>query len=274
MSRNYAYDMASKTWDMVRSVTEGTSVFTMPSGPITCPGAPQEIACLACDWWRRQGVLDRVHPVPVLRAPGMFGVKVFADVLEGVRARHGIEVRFNSELVEIDSATKTVTVVDHSEADSKSEIDYDLLHTVPPQSAPDWVERSSVAVAGVPAGWVDVDENTHQHVRYPNVFSLGDAGGMPNSKTDAAIRKQARVVTANVLAVPKEQELPASYDGYASCPFTTASNRMLLAEFDYTVKTHPAIPLVDTRRERYDMWLPNRYGLPFMYWDSMLKGMA
>jgi sulfide:quinone oxidoreductase len=29
---------------------------------------------------------------------------------------------------------------------------------------------------------------------------------------------------------------------------------MLLAEFDYTMKPHPTIPLINTKKERYDMW--------------------
>jgi len=49
---------------------------------------------------------------------------------------------------------------------------------------------------------------------------------------------------------------------------------MLLAEFDYTMRPHPAIPLIDTKKERYDMWLLKRYGLPFMYWNLMLKDRA
>jgi sulfide:quinone oxidoreductase len=49
---------------------------------------------------------------------------------------------------------------------------------------------------------------------------------------------------------------------------------MLLAEFDYTMKPHPTFPVIDTQKERYDMWLLKRYGLPFMYWNLMLKGRA
>jgi sulfide:quinone oxidoreductase len=49
---------------------------------------------------------------------------------------------------------------------------------------------------------------------------------------------------------------------------------MLLAEFDYTMKPHPTIPIINTQRERYDMWLLKRYGLPFMYRNLMLKGRA
>lgn len=61
------------TW--IRPVAVGTAVFTMPAGPIRCAGAPREIAYLAADCWREQGVLDRMDIHPVLPTPGMFGVK-------------------------------------------------------------------------------------------------------------------------------------------------------------------------------------------------------
>lgn len=107
---------------------------------------------------------------------------------------------------------------------------------------------------------------------YPNVFALGDAGSSPNSKTGAAIRKQAPVVAANVMAQAKGSSLPESYGGYASCPLTTLRHTMLLAEFDYTMKPEPSFPVIDTTKERRDMWYLKRYGLPFMYWNLMLRG--
>ena len=109
---------------------------------------------------------------------------------------------------------------------------YDVLHAVPRQSAPDWIKSSPLST-GDANGYVDIDKHTMQHVRYPNVFSLGDAGSSPNSKTGAAIRKQAPVVVDNIDAFLKDQPLRASYDGYASCPIVTSSHAMLLAEFDY-----------------------------------------
>ncbi|HEY5353193.1 MAG TPA: pyridine nucleotide-disulfide oxidoreductase, partial [Streptosporangiaceae bacterium] len=57
---------------------------------------------------------------------------------------------------------------------------------------------------------------TMRHTRYGNVFSLGDAGSSPNSKTGAAIRKQAPVVVKNLRAVMAGREPAAAYDGYAS----------------------------------------------------------
>jgi NADH dehydrogenase FAD-containing subunit len=48
-------------------------------------------------------------------------------------------------------------------------------------------------------GWVEVNQNSMQHVRYSNVFALGDVSSTPNSKTAAAVRKQAPVVARNIL---------------------------------------------------------------------------
>ncbi|MHB1548068.1 MAG: NAD(P)/FAD-dependent oxidoreductase [Acidimicrobiales bacterium] len=275
VSSNYLPALAPKTWELVRSMRSGTAVFTMPAGPIKCAGAPQKIAYLAADYWQRQGVADDIHVVLVLPTPTMFGVPEFSKVLEGVAARYDIEVRFSHELAEVHPDAREVVLVDRSGPDGRTEtLSYDLLHAVPPQSAPDWIAAGPLADPASPFGYVEVDKSTHQHVRYPNVFSLGDAGSTPNSKTGAAIRKQAPVVVANLTAAMASRPLPGIYDGYASCPLTTARNRMLLAEFDYTMRPRPTIPIIDTQKERYDMWLLKRWGLPFMYWNFMLKGLA
>ena len=75
-----------------------------------------------------------------------------------------------------------------------------MAHVVPPQSAPDWIKGGPLADPENPSGYVEVDKNTMQHDRYPNIFSLGDAGSTPNSKTGAAVRKQYPVVVDNMRA--------------------------------------------------------------------------
>ncbi|WP_243400213.1 NAD(P)/FAD-dependent oxidoreductase [Arthrobacter glacialis] len=111
-SGNYRYDLAPKTWNMIKNLTSGTAVFTQPSGPIKCAGAPRKIACLAADCSRSQGVLEDIRVVIVLPTPGMFGVKAFSDELERVVADYGIEVRFNSEMVEVDPSSRTGVIAD------------------------------------------------------------------------------------------------------------------------------------------------------------------
>jgi sulfide:quinone oxidoreductase len=273
VSTNYTYGLAPKTWARIREMRAGTAIFTMPAGPIKCAGAPQKIAYLAADYRRQQGVLDKIRVVLVLPTPGMFGVKVFADELERVVAKYGIEVHKSSEVTAIDPDGQHATIRNNTDQ-STQEIHYDFMHVVPPQSAPDWLARTELADPDNPAGYVEIDKNTMQHNRFSNVFALGDAGSSPNSKTGAAIRKQAPVVAANLAAVIAGKDLPASYDGYASCPLTTARNKMLLAEFDYTMAPHPSFPFIDATHERTDMWYLKRYGLPAMYWNLLLKGRA
>ena len=273
VSSNYTYQLAPKTWDLIRNLRSGTAVFTMPSGPIKCAGAPQKIAYLAADYWRQQGVLSDIRVVLVLPTPGMFGVKVFSEELEKVAARYGMEVHKSSELVEVDADGRQAIIADNANS-TKESIGYDIMHVVPPQSAPDWVKATSLADPANPAGYVEIDKFTMQHTRYPNVYALGDAGSSPNSKTGAAIRKQAPVVAQNLLATMKGQQPPKSYGGYSSCPLTTARDKMLLAEFDYTMEPTPSIPFIDTTHERKDMWYLKRYGLPALYWNLMLRGRA
>jgi sulfide:quinone oxidoreductase len=273
VSSNYRYDLAPKTWELIKKMRSGTAIFTMPAGPIKCAGAPQKIAYLAANYWRQQGVLDAIRVILVLPTPEMFAVKVFADELERVVAHYGIEVRKNSEVTTVNPDTRTVTISGNS-PDPTQEVGYDLLHVVPRQSAPDWIKTSPIADPDHPGGYVQIDKNTMRHTRFDNIFALGDAGSSPNSKTGAAIRKQAPVVAANLQASLAGKPLPASYGGYASCPLTTARNKMLLAEFDYTMKPTPSIPFIDTTHERRDMWYLKRRGLPAMYWKLILSGLA
>lgn len=274
VSSNYLYELAPATWKFIRELRSGTAVFTMPAGPIKCAGAPQKIAYLAADHWREQGVLDKIDVHLVLPTPGMFGVKEFARVLEGVARRYGITVHLQSEAVSVNPDSREVTVVDHGNDDAETVLGYDMMHMVPPQSAPDWVKKTSLADPNSAAGYVEIDKHTMRHTRYPDVFALGDAGSSPNSKTGAAIRKQAPVVATNLLDAIAGRAPSASYDGYASCPLTTSRHSMLLAEFDYSMTPKPSIPVIDTLKERRDMWYLKRYGLPALYWRLMLRGLA
>ena len=64
------------------------------------------------------------------------------------------------------------------------------------------------------AGWVTVNTGTMQHVKFDNVFALGDCSNLPTSKTAAAIAAQNVIVAKNVEAVLSGQQLDASYQGY------------------------------------------------------------
>ncbi|MFP8882947.1 NAD(P)/FAD-dependent oxidoreductase [Streptomyces mangrovi] len=271
VSSNYAPEYAPRTWELIKDMRSGTAVFTHPATPLKCGGAPQKIAYLAADHWRRKGVLDRIRVVLVIPDPALFKVPVWNRELERVARRYGIEVRLNTEMTAVDGDRRTVTLTGRA-AGTEETLGYDMLHAVPPQSAPDWVKKSPLADPASPYGFVEADRHTLRHPRHPEVFAIGDVANLPTSKTGAAVRKQAPVVAGNLLDAMRGAEPSHRYDGYTSCPLVTARDRMLLAEFDYDLKPAPSFPLIDTTRERRDMWLFKRYGLPPVYWRGMLTG--
>ena len=273
VSSNYRFDLAPRTWEFIRNTRSGTAVFTMPSGPIKCAGAPQKIAYLACDHWRKEGVLSDIDVHLVVPTPRIFGIPEIADNLDEVVADYGINLHTNSEVTSVDAEAHKVAVASVGEGGTDTTLPYDVLHVAPRQSAPDWIKASPLST-GDANGYVDIDKHTMQQVRYPNVFSLGDAGSSPNSKTGAAIRKQAPVVVDNIDSFLKGRPLGAEYDGYASCPIVTSSHAMLLAEFDYSLQITPSFPGLDPTKPHRAYWYLKKYGLPFMYWNLMLKGLA
>ncbi|GAC1417807.1 MAG: FAD/NAD(P)-binding oxidoreductase [Candidatus Velthaea sp.] len=274
VSSNYRYELATKTWEMIRSFRGGTAIFTFPAGPIKCAGAPQKIMYLAADYFRRHGVPSKI--IYASATPAIFGVKAFAEPLNEVVRRYGIETKFNHNLVAVDHAKNEATFELLDQPDKPQvTLPYDIMHVTPPQSAPDFVKTSVLAeTEGPQKGYVKVNRGTLQHSAYPNVFALGDAGSTPNSKTGAAIRKQAPIVVANMLAAMSHKPLKSQYDGYASCPLVTGYGKLILAEFDYDGNPTPSVPLIDTKKERWSMYMLKRWGLPWMYWNLMLRGRA
>ncbi len=264
---NYSYDWVDKTWEFIRSFKGGNAVFTQPSNPIKCGGAPQKIAYLADDHFRKAGVRDESNVIFASALPSIFAVKKYADSLTKVVSRKGIDARFGHELTEIRAASKEAVFQDLDTNESVV-LPYDMIHVTPPMSAPDFIEKSALADAG---GWVDVDKTTLQHVRFPNVFGLGDASNLPTSKTGAAIRKQAPVLAENLLALREQREFTGSYDGYTACPIVTGYGRLIMAEFDYDGTLQESFPF-DQSKERRSMYLLKAYGLPPLYWRGIMTG--
>jgi sulfide:quinone oxidoreductase len=267
---NYAYEQCEKTWEALRTFRGGRAIFTMPTPPIKCAGAPQKIAYLADDWLRISGVRDRTEIVYAAATPGIFAVPAYARVLDGVVARKGIRTLFRHELVEIRGERREAVFRD-LERGAEVVLPYDVLHAVPPQGPPDCLRASALADAG---GFAEVDRASLRHVRYPNVFALGDASSLPTSRTAAAARKQAPVLVANLLAAMRGAEGSARYDGYTACPIPTGYGKLLLAEFDYDLRPAPTFPFLDPTRERWAWYQLKRFGLPALYWHGMLAGRA
>jgi sulfide:quinone oxidoreductase len=268
VSSNYSYENAEKTWRNIQSFRGGTALFTQPDTPVKCGGAPQKIMYLAEDHWRRSGIRDACTLAFCNAKGGIFSVPKYAKTLTRICDDRGIERRFLCDLKEIRvDAKEAVFKRMGDDAGDDVVMKYDMMHVTPPMGPLDVTKGSALGAAG----WIEVDKHTLQHLRYPDVFSLGDCSNLPTSKTGAAIRKQAPTLVANLLAHRAGRPLTGHYDGYTSCPLVTGYGRLVLAEFDYDSRPAESFPF-DQSQERYSMYALKAYGLPRMYWHGMLRG--
>jgi sulfide:quinone oxidoreductase len=272
----YQYDQVDSTSRMIEEFQGGTAVFVMPPVPIKCAGAPQKIMYLFDDVLRRRGVRHQAKIQFATAGKAMFGIPVFAQALTKIVNERDIEPKFEHKIVGVDPARKEA-FFDVTSADgqvTRQSIKYDLLHLVPTMSAHPFIAESNLAFKeGDQKGWLEVDKFTLQHLRYPNIFGVGDVTGVPNSKTGAAIRKQYPIVVKNLLSVMRGAQPMEKYDGYSSCPLITEIGKVMLAEFGYDSKLMPTFPL-NPAVPRRSYWFLKTLLLPKLYWHGMLKGLA
>lgn len=287
------YTDPEHTWDVLKDFRGGNAVFTQPATPIKCGGAPQKICYLASDYLKRNNLLDQTNVIFATPGTIIFGVPEIAKTLTEVVERYGIHFKPFYSPIKVDGQKNEVTfkvtnlekgdtsiVEDKSigarlEGDDHVVIPFDMLHLAPPQTSPDFIKNSLLANE---AGWIDVNIETLQHVRYSNIFGLGDAAGLPTAKTGAAIRKQAPIVVANLLKLMEKDAITdLKYNGYSSCPLVTGYGKMVLAEFDYKNNFLPDPQLkkmlvFDSHKEHWRLWMLKKYMLPYLYWNKMMKG--
>ena len=303
------YTDPKHTWDVIKNFKGGTALFTQPTTPIKCGGAPQKIMYLAESHFRKSGVRKKTDVIFATGGTVIFGVKEITKTLMEVVDRKDINLRFHHKLVAVDGEKqiawyemgKEITAggcvvisrdkVDDLKLDEKFQynykdvkvtvegnrygIHYDMLHTAPPSVAPKFVKDSTLVN---PAGWLDVNHQTMQHNKYPNIFGLGDVSALPTAKTGAAIRKQAPIVVDNIDRLMNTHKMGTqSYNGYSSCPLVTDYGKMVLAEFDYDNNFTPdpklkQMLIFDSSKEHWRLWMLKKYGLPYLYWNKMMKG--
>ncbi|WP_366657220.1 TIGR01244 family sulfur transferase [Fodinicurvata sp. EGI_FJ10296] len=273
VTSNYRYDLAPYTWQLVQEMNKGRAVFTQPSMPIKCAGAPQKAMYLSGDAWGRKGVLNNID-IQFMSAGGvLFGVKDYVPALMKYVEKYDATLNFFHNLVAVDGPAKKATfkVANPDTDPAEVTVDFDMMHVCPPQVAPDFIRVSPLADA---AGWVDVDQATLRHKRFENIWSLGDVMNAPNAKTAAAARKQAPTVAENIAADIAGRSAVAQYDGYGSCPLTVERGKVVLAEFGYGGALKPSFPawILDGTKPTRAAWFLKEKMLPPIYWRAMLKG--
>ena len=281
--------MWEQTQKFIQKAKDGQKVkgiFTDPNTAIKFGGAPKKVMYLTNARLNEANARANAELTFYTDSGKLFGVKEYADAIEKQFIARDMKWNFNHNLTSVDIAKKTATFDKHWQEKGaydkdleeyetitkheNIEVPFDLLHITPPQKAPDEIGKSAI---GSTKGWVPVDKETLQHVKYKNIFSLGDIAAVPMGKTGGTVRKQYKVLVDNLVAVMEGKEPTAKFEGYTVCPLITDIGKVMLAEFNWTAKPTPSFPL-DPTQERYIWWLLKVYLLKPMTQYGMLSGKA
>ena len=272
-------------------------ICTQPDTPIKCGGAPQKILYLSDDNLRGNGpdggadVSQNAQFNFCKKGTTLFGVPAYNKTLvEEITPMYGnITDKFNHILRKIDAENKVATfehivkkkgkydedMEEYEIITSKEtvEMEYDFIHVVPPMKPTDAVANSPLGIKkGSGKGWLECDFDTLQHIRYSNVFGIGDILGVPKGKTGGSARHHGPVLVDNLISVIEGKKPEEKFDGYTVCPLKTEYGQIMLAEFDYNGLA-PSFPVLDPSRPRWMWWAFDLYILKTMYWQLMMRGL-
>lgn len=79
VSTTYGSETCDRVFDTISKLKRGTAIFTQPTGPVKCAGAPQKAMWLVLDYWKEQGLYNYGDGSPInvtfdTGLPVMFGV--------------------------------------------------------------------------------------------------------------------------------------------------------------------------------------------------------
>jgi sulfide:quinone oxidoreductase len=268
VASSYVPGSAPLVWPRLTSLRSGSVVFTVPPEPASCGPTALKPLLMACDHWRRAGVLADLDVRLVLPGPTATAVPDADGVLDRTFADYGVEVLRGARVERVDWDAHAITVA--SGTGRRVLEDVTFAHAVPHYRAPGWIADAGLAADPSP-GLVDVDPRTLRSRRHESVWAIGDAADVATRPSGGALRKQVDVLAKNLAAARDGKEL-RHYDGYTVMPITVGRRRLLLAEVDRDNHPNPSVPFVDPVEPRRTTWFFDRYVLPQIYWRRILRG--
>lgn len=268
-------EYAARTWQAAERFAQegGHGVFTRPGTEMKCAGAPLKHAFLIEDIARRRGARSKARFTYAAQNNTLFGVPIVSEKVRMIFSERKIDPLYSHVLKAIEPGKKRAHF---STPEGAVEVEYDYIHVIPPQRAPDFVRESGLGWQDKWRGqdWLEVDKHTLRHARFPEVFGLGDVAGVPKGKTAASAKWQIPVVEDHLIASITGKAAQARYDGYTSCPMITRIGRAMLVEFDYNNNLTPSFPgIIAPLQELWISWLMEDLALKPTY-NAMLRGDA
>ena len=236
-----------------------------------CAGAPLKATNLVEYFVRQGGNREKFNFNYMTAENSLFAVKAFDNRLQEIWQEREITAHYQHELTAIDSHSKQAffTTADGTQIQQQ----WDFIHISPPMSPTPVVRNSSLADNNKFKGYLEVDQYSLQHKRYPNVFGLGDTVGTPIGKTAASVKAQLPVVAKNLTSLLRDEQMTARWTGYTSCPMILDVGHAMLWEFDYSMHAVTALPfeVVDPLEKSKLAWVMEKSLIRPVY-DVMLEG--
>ncbi len=228
----YGESASTELRDELLSFTEGHLVLSVIGNPHMCPVAPLEFVMMADDWFRSRGLredIDITYTYPIMRTHGNEHIAEWARPRLAERDI-AVETMFNAEA--IDPSDGMLTSMEGTE------LDYDLLVTIPPHTGSDLITQAGLGETG----WVDVDSHTLEATEFDDVYAIGDAAAIGVPKAGSAAHYQANVVAKRLTSTVRDQQPTATYDGKTLCFVETGMDEATYVSFDYNNDPSPGRP--------------------------------
>ncbi|CCG01854.1 FAD/NAD(P)-binding oxidoreductase [Blastococcus saxobsidens] len=264
----YVPGSAPQVWPRLSSLRTGSVVFTMPPEPASCAPTALKPLLMACDHWRRVGVLSSLEVRLVLPAPTATGVPEADRVLDDAFDDYGIEVLREAQIERVDWDVHSLTIA--SRTGRRVLDDVAFAHAVPHYRAPGWIADAGLSADAAP-GLVDIDPQTLRSRGHGSIWAIGDAADVATRPSGGALRKQVDVLARNIAAARDGTQLQR-YDGYTVMPITVSRRKLMLVEVDRDNRPMPSVPFVDPIKPRRATWFVDRYVLKQIYFRRILRG--
>lgn len=266
---------AALSWQALARFAEtgGIGLFGRPATEMKCAGAPLKQTFLADDHLRRKDTRVKSEIIYNAHNPTLFSVPLVDAKVRELFARQEFKINFSHVLAKIDPARHVAT---YTTPQGPVELKWDFINIIPPMCAPQAVRNSPLpwqSGAFAADGWIEVDKASLRHLRFANVFGVGDINGVPKGKTAASVKWQVPVAVDHLVGSITGKGGTEFYNGYTSCPLITRIGQAMLVEFDYDNNLTPSFPFIPPLEELWLAWVIKERALKPNY-TAMLRGLA
>jgi len=270
VSTSHIFPLPNRTRDFTKYYSGGNAVFADCGGAQTNPATQQSIMFTSEEYWRRHVGHWNVNIHFNTADSALFPVPKYNQALVSYSEKNGIEnLNYRTVLKEVRPLSKEAIF----ETGTGQQVvqPYDFLHVAPPMTPRQEIANSDLADSN---GFVEVDEETLQHIRYPNVFALGSCTNIPSRSAFATVQ-QSLILRANLLAHLNNKPFQDSYNGYTAVPISLGYNRGMLCEYTNSNGSYQiaeSFPFDQSQKSSaLHLYISNR--LSPDYWAKMIRGL-